>query len=145
MLESIETRLKVLTDENGKAVFATVGSALALSSLDDVSITRTPSVYVFQQSESPKPNRRDLGKPLQEVAINIGVLLVVTKRNDPTGEKGNKVLTELRKHLRDSLFGWQPPAPFQPLELGKSNLVKMKAGSIFWLDSFTTTYDAEAI
>lgn len=143
MLSAIETKLGEIKVDN-KALFIDVGSALSLASVMNTSATRSPAAFVVPISEQPQSNHRDIGAAMQDVQVELGVLIVLTSRNDPSGAKGAALLAECRTAVKKALYGWQPMEGFEPLLLARGDLVKMAPNVIYWMDRFTTIYTEEA-
>lgn len=144
MLSAIIQRLTDLQDGNGKAVFTDVEDALALSSISQEPFRRGPKAYVIALDENPRPDTRGTGPALQQVLAGVGIVIVISKANCPSGEKMRDALEGLRQQVRASLFGWAPSAQHEPFVLGSGRLLTMQPGVVYWVDRFMTEYWEDA-
>lgn len=98
-------------------------------------LLRTPSLFVFLVSDSPKPDVRGSDAYLQSCVATIGIVIV----NKSTNGKPIDWMP-IRKALRERLFGWTPNDEFEPYWLGAGRLVGVSNGRADWFDQFITEY-----
>lgn len=141
---AIANRLRALTDGAARR-FADVGTALELSAVLKVGVPRLPAAYVVLLGESPSPNARSTGPSRQEVPVQFGVVLALSATNSPTADSAIDALQEHRLAVRQSLMGWTPGSGMDAIELGRSDLLRLVPGTVYWLDRFSTRYQQEAL
>lgn len=98
-----------------------------------------PAGYVVPLDEVAGDNPLT-GTVLQLVAMRWGVVLIVPARVVDTGAtQAAGTLTDLRRAVRAALLGWAPAGAESGISFDSGELVAMPAGSIRWMDVFTTT------
>ncbi|MGH1460999.1 MAG: phage tail terminator protein [Neptuniibacter sp.] len=135
IIASTKDHLAAIVDSN----INKVGLALDLVKAIESAPKRGVECYVIPVSEVPGSNERSSGPARQKLNITIGVVIGIKASNDPSGERSADDLEAVRTVIRDNLFGWTPEGAKTHFLLGKSSLVKMVPGGVWWLDQFTTT------
>ncbi|MGR5271359.1 phage tail terminator protein [Vibrio alginolyticus] len=139
----METDLIALTIErlkdqsNGKPPWIDVKEIDSLTQLHEKksALLRTPALFVFLVSDSPKPDVRGSGLYLQDCVATVGVVIVTKSTNSKPID-----WQPLRKELRQRLFGWTPDDEYEPFWLGPGRLMGISNGRADWFDQFITEY-----
>lgn len=98
-----------------------------------------PAAYVVPLDEVGGDNPVT-GAVLQLVAMRWGVVLIVPAQVDDTGATSAAgTLADLRRQVRTALLGWAAPEAESGFTFDSGELVAMPAGSIRWMDVFSTT------
>lgn len=98
-------------------------------------LLRTPTLFVFLVSDTPRPDTRGSGAYLQTCTATVGVVIAHKSVNrNPIDWQ------PLRKELRKRLFGWSGADEFEPFWLGSGRLMSLSNGRADWFDQFITEY-----
>lgn len=119
--------------------FKEVEGLMALGDLQDRNVPRQ-KLYVLELQERIGPLVEGVGLYRHTIATTVGVLLVVPARNNGQPD----VITQ-RQQIRALLYGWQPHDDCTPLYLSGGQLQPSRAGTVAWLDKFTTEYTEDAL
>ncbi|WKE64336.1 hypothetical protein PVT67_11660 [Gallaecimonas kandeliae] len=121
-----------------KDQFKDVEGLLALSGFQDRQVSRE-KLFVVELSERPHGVVDGTGLYRQDMTLTLGVLLVLPAINCKTPD-----LTTPRNLVRQLLFSWAPDPSLTPLALAGGQLQPSRAGTVAWLDRFTTDYTEDA-
>lgn len=136
IIDSTKTRIESIKEAAG---ISEVGMTLDLVKVIERTPKKPVECYVFPVSETPGSNERASGPARQKLNITVGVVIGIKASNDSRGERSADKLESVRAAIRDSLFGWKPQEAKTHFLLGKSQLIKMVPGGVWWLEQFTTT------
>lgn len=133
-LAAVEQRLK------DAQIFKQVGSATSFAALKKKPIQKSPAAFVLPILEKLGKQEKIGGVLEQHSSDTFAVIIAVKDRRDADGALGSKQLGELRKSLRQSLYGWSPAKGFDPILLGDGRLLALDDQTVFWQDKFTTAH-----
>lgn len=124
-----------------KPLFKHVGGASNVRQAISQNIPHDSVCYIVPLSETPMGNSRDVdvGCPVQEVNITIGILIGIKNFNDDTGFKSIELLDAQKIAVRETFYGWKPDDEHDPMLLGKSELVHFSNTGLWWVQRFMTT------
>jgi len=99
----------------------------------------TPACFVIPLQEMPE-RAEFAGAMLQQVAVAVGVIIVIRNVADTTGAAAKANIDTLRKQIKDQLYGWKAETQLDPFERGASNLLAFREGHMWWQDVYLTSY-----
>lgn len=100
---------------------------------------QTPAAYVIVLREQPEGDLRDTNlSVLQLVTYHLAIISVVAVANDRLGELTNAASDQVRRGIRDKVFGWTPPGFDLPFIRGPSVLFDFVSGAHWHQDEFIT-------
>ncbi|STQ75538.1 phage tail terminator protein [Grimontia hollisae] len=117
-----------------------VQKLLSLAELSSTTVIHCPALFVIEMASNPKPDVRGTGAYLQSVTETIGVVIVTQSINGQ-----HQDFTELRKAVKQRLFGHTPANDYEPFWLGNGRLLGMNSGRASWLDNFVTEYTEDQL
>jgi hypothetical protein len=80
-----------------------------------------PACFILTNAETPgAPAAANL--LIQRVQLEVGIVLVVRNVSDVTGHAAAMDTEQLRKKVKDLLYGWVPEGTQEPLSRGPGNL-----------------------
>ena len=97
-----------------------------------------PNAYVVPLADDNQPPASPGGP--QMAMSGIGVIIVLTKRGDLTGEKSLDALLPLRRQLQAGISKFSPFPGAWPLFSRGGRLLDFKTGSLWWMDEYFTRY-----
>ena len=119
--------------------FKLVGGAIDFQAAVESNPKAVPACFVIPMREQPGPSiAADILQ--QKVTVTIGVILVVRNLGDQIGAAAGADLEQLRRAVREQLYGWTPDPVFDPFERGMGQLLAFRDGHAWWQDLFTTSY-----
>ena len=143
MISSIIAKLTA-TQLNGKPLFNKVEEAIDLSSSMKGRLKPSPVAFVIEISRRPGNNARDMGMALQEVTTTVGIVVGISKTNDPQGTKAKDAVAPILNETRKALFGFSPTNEHSNLLLAAADTVGVTEHALWQLERFTTTHFEEA-
>lgn len=132
------------TQLNGEPLFNKVEEAIDLSSSMKGLLKPSPVAFIIEISRRPGNNNRDMGPALQEVTTTIGVVIGISKFNDPQGIKAKLAVAPILAQTRKALFGFKPTDDHASLLLAAADTVGVTEHALWQLERFTTTHLEEA-
>lgn len=117
-------------------LFSIVDGAAALAQIKDQPLAM-PAAYVFVVEEASGPNER-ISTSLQRTEVDLSVIIIVSSVADPQGEAAAGSIDGLKRAVRLSLCGWQPPSAADLIAHVGGKLVKARDGTVWWDDRFGT-------
>ncbi len=133
MIKALVTRIKATVPE-----LKLVGEAADFQAAAENNPLATPCCFVFLMDETPGRSATDV--LLQKVEATVGIVFVVKNLKDTKGAAARDALDELRKKVKDQVFGWQASTEFDPFERGASRLLAFRDGHAWWQDLYLTSY-----
>lgn len=100
----------------------------------------TPCAVLHGISEKAGGNELSAGGPRHRVSVELRLLLVSRDVSDPRGAAALAALETARAAVFSALLGLVPASDHAPLEYLGGQLAYAQAGTILWLDAFTTAY-----
>lgn len=143
MIDAVIAKLKA-TQLNGKPLFNRVEEAIDLSNSMTGRLKPSPVAFVIEINRRPGNNARIMGKALQEVTTTIGVVVGISKTNDPQGTKAKADVAPILTATRKALFGFIPTTEHTTLLLAAADTVGVTEHALWQLERFTTTHLEEA-
>lgn len=143
MIDAIIKKLES-AELNGKPLFKKVEEAIDLPQAMQAMVKPSPVAYVVEISRRPGNNVRVMGNPLQDVKTEIGVVIGISKTNDPQGTKAKAAVMPILKKTRETLFGFVPTEGCKPLLLGAADPIGVTKDALWQLERFSTEQLEEA-
>jgi len=143
MINAVIAQLKA-AQLHGKPLFAKVEEAIDLSSSMKGLLKPSPVAFVIEINRRPGNNTRDMGSALQEVTTTIGVVIGISKKNDPQGTKAKTAVAPILAATRQTLFGFSPTSEHSNLLLAAADTVGVTEHALWQLERFTTEHFEEA-
>ena len=143
MINAVIAKLEA-TQLDGKPLFCKVEEAIDLSTSMKGKLKPSPVAFVVELSRRPGNNTRDMGEALQKVITTIGVIIGVSKVNDPQGVKAKAVVSPILATTREALFGFIPTPDYSILLLGAADTIGVTDHALWQLERFTTEHYEEA-
>ncbi len=130
--ELIIARVKSLS------LFAVVGGAAEAAALMKSASARGdgPNAYVVPMADDAQPPKA-AGGP-QPSLTTVGVMIMVRRHGDASGEMAMNRLYPLRQALRTGMAGWPPADGFQPMFWRGGRLLDFDTASLWWLEEFSS-------
>ena len=122
----------------GSAYFKQLGEAVDLAAAQ-ADTRATPAAFVVPERESGGPNPIDSGVR-QRVTVETGVLLAVRNYRGSRGAAGNQALRGVRIDVGNALVNWEPDDAADPVEYARGVLVAFNKSTLWWRDTYRTTY-----
>jgi|GEM_PF-476149 len=143
MIDAVIAKLSA-AQLNGKPLFNKVEEAIDLSSSMKGRLKPSPVAFIVEISRRPGNNARDMGIAQQEVTTTIGVVIGISKTNDPQGAKAKTAVAPILSETRKALFGFSPTSEHSALLLAAADTVGVTEHALWQLERFTTTHFEEA-
>ncbi|MBN8917740.1 MAG: hypothetical protein J0I31_19255 [Rhizobiales bacterium] len=121
--------------------FALVDGAAALAALVDQPLA-VPAAYVFIKEEVSADNERMMGV-LQRTEVDIAVVIIAGNVSDAIGAAGASDLEPLKAAMRAHLVGWQPPSAADAITHIGGQLIRNRAGRVWWEMTLGTAFYIE--
>ncbi len=137
MIEAIIKKLRQAR-LNGKPLFGKVEEAIDLPLAMKAKIKPSPVAYVVEISRRPGKNVRDMGSPMQNVKTEIGIVIGISKTNDPQGTKAKAAVMPILTKTRETLFGFIPVDGCTHLLLGAADPIGVTNDALWQLERFST-------
>jgi len=134
MIAEIQARLR---DATGTP-FAMVEGALAMAQVKDRP-TAMPAAYVIPLRDASERNQRGMGGMLQKTEADIGVVFIFENLAAPLGDPAVDELEALKTWVREQLLGLEI-GDCDPIEHIEGELVKARAGVVWWQETFGTSF-----
>lgn len=137
-LTATVTALETIEDIGGRVVVA----ATLEAALDAVKpFASWPAIAVFGMRESPGKNELGIGcGPRHRVTVTLRLLTLARDVTDQRGQAAMAQLDDLRTALHAAVLGLIPATGYDPLEYAGGSLAYAQAGTVAWIDDYTTTY-----
>lgn len=133
MVEALKQRIRQTVPE-----LKFVGEAVDFQAAAESNPLATPACFVFLMDERPSKSQTDV--LVQRVEATVGVAFVVKNLKDAKGAAASGALDDLRRKVKDQVFGWQASAELDPFERGASRLLAFRDGHVWWQDLYLTSY-----
>lgn len=96
----------------------------------------TPAAYVMPLAESAEEPSL-IGLHQQRLALDFGVLIVISNLRDPSGAAAAAELATRRAAVRTALMGWVPDADTgEPVFFVGGRLLQFRDQRLWWTDEF---------
>lgn len=139
MIEAVISKLKA-AELNGVRLFRVVEEAIDLTKAMGEPIHYSPVAYVIEISRRPSANSRSMASPMQNIKTEIGIVIGISKANDPKGDKAKAKVTPILKQTRKELFGFIPHEDYSPLLMGNADPIGITNDALWQLERFTTEH-----
>lgn len=143
MLEEIISQLK-RAELNGQRLFVSVSEAVDLAKAMKAPLNNSPVAFVVEISRRPSGDSRTIGKPMQNVKTEIGVVIGISKVNDPQGTQTKAKVAPILRQTRKTLFGFAPNDDCSAMLMGNADPIGVTNGTLWQLERFTTEHLEEA-
>lgn len=134
MLQAIIDRLNEQVPDFQGRVAGAAELAAALAGL-----VKTPGAFVLPAEEASSPNEL-ISALSQKVEARFGVVLAIRNVADARGKAAAQDLDVIRQPVMDALLNWQPSTDYAPIEHGIGKLEKYDDQTLWWVDTFITTF-----
>ncbi len=132
----IEDRLNALQND-GKRAFHQVKGALAFAAIKNQSVPALTCAYVLPLGSEPMKGVASSNGQFGMRKESFAVVLGVQSRNDPTGEKGNQLIKQLRGITHSSMQGWLPPGQSTAFKRGQDKLLALADNGLWWINFYS--------
>lgn len=129
---------------NGKKLFNKVEEAIDLPLAMQSQVKPSPVAYVVEISRRPGNNNRMMGNPMQNVKTEIGIVIGISKINDPQGVKAKAKVMPILKKTRETLFGFIPIKGCSAMLIGAADPIGVTNDALWQLERFSTEQLEEA-
>lgn len=133
MINALKERIKQTVPE-----LKFVGEAADFQAAAESNPLATPACFVFLMDERPGRSQTDV--LVQQVEATVGIAFVVKNLKDTKGAAARGALDDLRRKVKEQIFGWQASVEFDPFERGASRLLAFRDGHVWWQDLYLTSY-----
>lgn len=139
MLEEIINKLQ-RAELNGQRLFVSVSEAVDLAKAMQAPLKNSPVAYVVEISRRPSSDSRTIGRPMQNIKTEIGVVIGISKVNDPQGTKTKAKVAPILMQTRKTLFGFEPNEDCSALLMGNADPIGVTKDTLWQLERFTTEH-----
>jgi hypothetical protein len=140
MIESIISRIEASISD-----FKLVGGSVQFTTnAERPTPMAVPACFVLVNAELPGPPAA-ANLLIQQVQMEIGIITVVRNVADVTGRAASLDTEQLRKKVKDLLYGWVPEGASAPLARGPGSLLAFRDGHVWWQDIYSTSYYDKAM
>ena len=133
MIAEIQAKLRNTTG----TPFALVEGAIAMAQVKDRP-TAMPAAFVLPLRDASSPNQRVSGM-LQTTQADIGVVIIFENLSAPLGDPAVDELEAIKTWVREQLIGLVV-GDCDPIEHIEGELVKARAGVVWWQETFGTSF-----
>lgn len=144
MFTAVKKRIEQLKNNENKRVFSQVKSALSLGEVKGKAVPAPYCAFLVPISDVPKNLEADKVGNIDEMTSTIAVIIGVQSRNDPTGEKGNELLQDVKTLVRNRLSAYSPERGYSGFKLKGGKLFGMADNGLWWIEQFSTTHIVES-
>ncbi len=115
--------------------FGAVSGAADLASIEDSPLAR-PTAYVITVEEASAENERLGDEVLQRSESDIAIVLVTENLGDVAMGDAASDIETLKAWERRQLLGFEPPSAEEPMTHVGGKLLKARAGTVWFEDTF---------